>query len=185
MASNCASFCGLHKLTRSRKVPEGILLENHFLRSAVTKSFLNNLRKCLGEHRIWSSHWTLWKILFDINKRRWGLFRMGRGSNDEQSQVKADAREVIWVLGHFSRALLSSLVSRNDNIKLRFHLEQKTGWCNVSVWRSRVDTKHLECCNQSVTFWLNTAFFASNTIASRQRNTKSCHFSFLQTRPGS
>lgn len=48
MASNCVTFCGVRKLTRFPMIPRGILRDNHFLRSATTKSFLNNLRKCLG-----------------------------------------------------------------------------------------------------------------------------------------
>lgn len=70
-------------------------------------------------------------------------------SNEEQSQARADAREVIRARGHFSRAFaVFFAVTQDDNIKLRFHGEQKT----ESVSRCDVeDTKRLEVCNQSVT----------------------------------
>lgn len=58
-----------------------IARDNHFLLSLChnKKAFWITWESASREHQIWSSHWTLWEILFDINKRRWGLFRFSGG----------------------------------------------------------------------------------------------------------
>lgn len=184
MTLSCVAFCGVHKLTRFQEVPEGILRENHFLRSATTKSFLNNLRNCLGEHRIWSSHWTLWNILFDINKRRWGSFRIGG------SKWRAESSESWCERGNLSPgaflesfAVFLSASQRHHQIEISFRTKDRVG-VTFRCEGCRVDTKRLEICNQSVTFWLNAALPRFQHIALWQRSTKSCHSSFLHSSTG-